>query len=138
MQLSANGDIIKGPKKEGVRFENATEILSASEHIRPLRDHILVRPAEWEPSKVIQVAGNQRKTLRGTVVAVGPGRFPIKYNATRSKSWLSNTFLPTQVKPGDFIELGGLEIDGYSFPQVLIDNVLHVIATERDVCGIVE
>lgn len=35
------------------------------------------------------------------------------------------------------VELGGLEIDGYDFPTVMVGTELYVIASERDVAGIV-
>ena len=122
----------------GVRIERrTTDLIPQGAKIRPLRDQIIVKPLEWSPSKVLKVYGGTRKPVRGIVVACGPGHFPTRYNANRSKSWESKAFLPTDVKVGDTVELGGLEIDGYSFPQVMIGNELHLIAREADVCGIV-
>ena len=122
----------------GVRIERQTTDLISQGKIRLLRDHILVKPLEWKPSKVIQVAGNPRKPLRGLVIATGPGVYPKRYNHDRSKTWDSKAFRPTELKAGDTVELGGLEIDGYDFPQVLIGTELHLIAREEDVCGVVE
>lgn len=123
---------------EGVRIESKRhEVIAPTERIRPLRDHIVVRPMEWEPSRTIQIAGNTRRTLRGTVTAVGPGVYPWVYNRDRSKRWLSKAFRGTVVKVGDVVELGGLENDGYSFPQVIIGTEMHVLCREEDVCGIV-
>lgn len=115
-----------------------TDLVPAGHTLRPLRDHLVVKPLEWEPSKTIQIAGNTRRTLRGTIVAAGPGCYPTRYNSDRSKSWASKAFRRTEVKPGDTVELGGLEIDGYDFPTVLIDNALHVICREEDVTGVVQ
>lgn len=41
-----------------------------------------------------------------------------------------------QVKPGDVVELGGLNVFdglGYNFPQVVIGTELFIIAQEQDV-----
>ena len=124
-------------RSSGVKLERrATDVITGK--VRPLRDHILVKAEDWKPSKTIQIAGNHRKALRGTVVAVGPGCYPKRYNANRSKMWDSRAFRATEVKVGDTVELGGLEIGGYSFPELIIDNELHVMAREEDVTGIVE
>jgi co-chaperonin GroES (HSP10) len=114
----------------------APNALPAHATLRPLRDHILVKPLEWNPSKVLAVVKRGRP-LRGVVVAVGPGTRPWRYNRDRSKRWESKAFRPCDVKVGDTVELGGLEIDGYSLPQVMIGNEVHVIAREEDVAGIV-
>ena len=48
----------------------------------------------------------------------------------------SKHFRPTELKPGDVIELGGLNVfdgQGYSFTEVMIGTDLHLICTERDV-----
>jgi len=125
-------------ESSGVRLESKRhEVIPTTQRIRPLRDYIVVRPLEWEPSRTIQIAGNTRRTLRGTVTAVGPGCYPKRYNRDRSKTWDSKAFRRTQVRVNDVVELGGLEIDGYSFPQILIGNELHVICREEDVCGVV-
>ena len=121
---------------EGVRFEAKTEYVQGTETLRPLRDQIVVRPLEWNPSKVLATVTHKR-TLRGVVVAVGPGHYPWKYSADRARRWESKVFQKTQVKVGDTVELGGLEIDGYSFPQVMIGNERHVICREADVCGVI-
>ena len=124
-------------EQSGVRLgRKTTDIIPARHTLRPLRDHIVVRPLEWRPSKVIQIAGNQRKTLRGVVVAVGPGCYPWRYNADRSKRWASKAFRKTEVKVGETVELGGLDLDGIPFPEVVIGNQLHIICREEDVAGI--
>lgn len=123
---------------EGVRIERTfADPLPQGTRLRPLRDHILIKPLEWQPTKIIHIAGDKRRPLRGTVVAVGPGCHPWRYNADRSKRWPSRAFRRTEVKVGDTVELGGLEIDGYSFPQVLIGNELHIICREEDVAAVV-
>ena len=127
---------------EGVRIERrATDFIAETQTLRPLRDTILVKPLKWEPSKLIEVAGNQRKPLRGVVIAVGPGyREKRRYrNAKGEVNRIGETgrVTPCDVKVGDVVELGGLELNGYDFPTVSIGHELHVIASERDVCGVV-
>jgi co-chaperonin GroES (HSP10) len=124
-------------QSSGKRLERKADFIPQGATIRPLRDHILVKPLEWKPSKILAIAGSERKTLRGTVVAVGPGTYHWQYNQDRSKRWQSKHFRRTEVKVGDVVELGGLENGGYSFPEVLVGTELHIIASERDVCGIV-
>jgi len=106
--------------------------------LRPLRDQIILKPLPWRPSAIIEVAGNQRRTLRGEVVAIGPGRRVLQYwkngRGERVMMGESGQVIPTEVRPGDVVEIGGLEIDGYKFPTEIIEGVEHVICSERDVC----
>lgn len=119
----------------GVRLSReTTDVLGAGERIRPLRDQLLVEPLDWQPSALIQVAGDERRPMRGIVRAAGPGCYPKIYNKDRSKCWDSKVFRPTQVKVGDTVELGGIEIDGYDFPQVMVDSRMHILCREEDVC----
>lgn len=120
----------------GTRLGN--ELLTfvrANERIRPLRDQIIVEPLDWEPSKVIEVAYSG-KPLRGKVLAVGPGHFEKKYDGpkgNRKKTWDSKHFTPCDVKKGDVVELGGLEIGGYLFATVRWGKREVVICREADV-----
>lgn len=123
-------------RSEGVRLERALAgTFAEGTKIRPLRDHLVVKVTEWRPSEVLQVEYHG-KPLRGTVTAVGPGCYPKRYNVGRSKTWDSKAFRRCDVRVGDTVELGGLEIRGYDFPQVLIGNELHVICREEDVTGV--
>lgn len=123
---------------EGVRLESTRhEIITASE-FRPLRDYLLVRPLPWTPSRTIQIAGDTRRTLRGTVLAAGPGVHPTRYNKARSRSWESPAFRPTEAKIGQTVELGGLHIDGYEWPKVIYNGEPCIICRDEDVAAIVE
>jgi co-chaperonin GroES (HSP10) len=117
------------------------EIVSRSETIRPLRDKILVKPLDWEPSKVLEVVRHGRP-LRGEVIAVGPGSYPKRYNRDYSKTWDSKQFVPLQVKPGDVVELGGLnqfDGEGYGhFTEVMHGTERLLICQESDICGVVD
>ena len=125
----------------GERVDTPTNAyVSAKENVRPLRDQIILEPLEWEPSKVIRVAYTG-KPLRGRVKAIGPGRYRRKYNGPkglRTQSWLGKHFLPTEVKVGDIVELGGLELRGYAFQTFIWGTKEYVICSEQDVTGIVE
>lgn len=128
-------------KSEGIRLDRkAYDAIAPAEHLRPLRDQIVVRPLPWDPSRTIQVAGDNNRTLRrGTVVAAGPGTYPWRYNATRSKRWESKAFRPTEVKVGDVVELAGPTQDSnWMFPTILIGNELHIICRDEDVCGVLD
>lgn len=119
----------------------ATDMLPEGVQIRPLRDHIVIKPLEWEPSKILQIAGNTRKPLRGVVTAVGPGAYRKRYTFNSRGERVrvqekNGRPIPCDVKVGDTVELGGLEIDGYKFPQFLIGNELHLMCQEADVCGV--
>lgn len=121
-----------------------TEIVNGS--IRLMGDRILLKPLDWQGEEVhgqgarIHVVRSGR-TLRGTVIAVGPGHNPIKYKPNamgkRAKMDYSRHFRPTDVKPGDVVELGGLNVfdgKGYQFTEILYNGEKHIICSERDVC----
>lgn len=105
-----------------------------------MRDTIIVEPLEWEPSKIVAVAYSG-KPLRGRVLAVGPGRHPIKYDGPkgkRTKSWESKAFLPCDVKVGDVVELGSIKeedgrIDGYLFQTFRWGRKEVILCREPDV-----
>jgi co-chaperonin GroES (HSP10) len=125
----------------GTRLGN--ELLTfvrANERIRPLRDQIIVEPLNWEPSKIVAVSYSG-KPLRGKVLAVGPGIYPKRYDGPkgkRSKTWDAKCFRPCDVKVGDVVELGGLELGGYLFQTIRWGAKEVVIAREEDVCVVRE
>jgi len=103
--------------------------------IRLLGDRILLKPMEWDASKIV-IAIRHGRPVRGEILAVGPGHNPIKYKAGRSKMDYSRHFRPTEVKPGDVVELGGLNIfdgKGYQFEELVYNGESCLICTERDV-----
>lgn len=107
--------------------------------LRMLGDRILLKPLEWDASKII-LAIRHGRAVRGVVVAIGPGANPKKYKSgpkgPRSLMDYSKRFQPTELKPGDIVELGGLNIfdgKGYIFPEVLIGTERHIIVQEADV-----
>lgn len=126
--------------RSGVTIESKGEILPAGTKLRLLRDRILVRPLEWTPSTIIHVVRHGRP-LRGVVEQVGPGRYYRKYKPhptdSRKRQYDDKeTFIKTEVKPGDVVEFGGLNVFdglGYNFPQVTIGTETFLIAQEQDV-----
>lgn len=128
--------------KSGVELDRKrVEYIPEDACIKPLGDRIFVRPLPGLTSKIIDVV-HSGKTLRGSVVAVGPGyRLKKLYRNSRGevyKSGETGRVRPTEVKVGDVVELGGKEIGGYTFPKINIGNVEHVICQEQDVTMIVE
>lgn len=128
----------------GVSFtpttDRATILADRVDQVRMLGDRILLKPLEWQPSKILEVVRYGR-TLRGIVMAIGPGHNPIKYRNGRAKMDYSRRFRATEVRVGDVVELGGLNIydgQGYQFPEVLVGNERMLIVTERDVALIDE
>lgn len=109
---------------------------------RPVGDRILLRPLKWAPSKILEVVRHGRP-LRGEVMAIGPGHNPLKYGTRGDKTKkmdYSKHFRPVDVKVGDIVELGGLNVfdgKGYQFPEVLVGNETMIICSERDVAGVV-
>lgn len=125
----------------GVRVGN--ELLTfvrADERIRPLRDQIVIEPLPIDHGTSLELVYNGRPT-RGRILAVGPGRYPIKYNGPkgrRTKSWDSKHFRPCDLKVGDIVDIGGLELGGYLFTRVIWGNKDVVICREEDVTLVVE
>lgn len=120
-----------------------TEILHTASQVRMLGDRILLKPLDWEPSKIITVIRRGRP-VRGVVMAVGPGIHPMKYkphpDGRRRIVEYRKRFQRTEVKVGDTVELGGLNIfdgQGYQFPEVVVGNETMIVVTERDVAGVV-
>jgi hypothetical protein len=109
--------------------------------IRCRRDYLIVEPLPVDHRVSFEVI-ERTKPLRGIVKAVGPGCYPKRYDHPdkhrRTKTWDSKTFLPTQVKVGDVVELGGYEHGGYAFQTFLWGDVPHLICRELDVSGVID
>lgn len=121
----------------GTTMQSSPEVVVG--RLRMLRDKLLIRPLDFEPSKIVATVRHGRP-VRGVVVEVGPGTYPNRYSKDRSKTWKSKVFVPTQVKPGDVVELGGLNIydgSGYLFPEVIVGGIKHLIIQEADVVGVI-
>jgi hypothetical protein len=119
---------------ERIGNESITSV-PAHLNVKPLRDHLVVEPLDWRPSTTINVV-YMGKPLRGKVRAVGPGCYPKRYDGPkgqRSKSWDSKAFLPTEVRVGDTVELGGLELRGYLHPTFRWGDKEVILCREADV-----
>lgn len=115
-----------------------TEIVTGS--LRMYGDHLLVSPLEWDASKIIEAIRHGRP-VRGIVRAVGPGRNQIckrkNLGDGRRSFEYSKWFQPTEIKVGETISWGGLNIfdgKGYHFPEVIVNGERCIVCTERDVC----
>jgi hypothetical protein len=136
------------------KFSNSAEIthktrtdIPASATLRPLRDVLIVEPLDGNLSAIIHVI-NECKPVRGIVKAVGPGHYPYVYldewgdrlpdhrREKRKKLSESPTFIPTTIKVGDVVNLGGLDIGGYSFDSFYWGDTLHLMCREADVAGV--
>lgn len=82
--------------------------------------------------------------VKGVIVAAGPGCYPNihekgmrdgkPYRTVRQ----SKHFRATEVKPGDVVHLGGMEIGGYLFPHVWFGGAWCVLCREADVAVLEE
>jgi co-chaperonin GroES (HSP10) len=119
----------------------AANYFTAQARFRPLRDQIIVKVLDLKLSDTL-IANWSGSAVRGEIIAVGPGKHPSVYQSGSrdGKPYKtvhdSTRFRPTEVKVGQIVHLGGMENGGYAFPKIYIDHVEHVIASERDICGV--
>jgi hypothetical protein len=118
-----------------------TTYIPAEATLRPLRDVIIIEPLDGVLSAIIHVI-DECKPLKGIVRAVGPGCYPKRYNHSdkgkRTKMWDSRHLRRTEVKVGQTVELGGLNIGGYAFQTFYHGDKLMLICREEDVAGVHE
>jgi len=109
--------------------------------VKPMREKIIVKPLPPDLSQTIAADWNG-EAVRGEVIAVGPGTYPRIHSKGEKdgKPWRSvrdlKAFRPCDVKVGDIVHLGGMEIGGYLWPHIMINGEDMIIASEQDVCGI--
>jgi len=129
-----------GGRSAELSWDSLTRV-PIDKHIRCRRDYLIVEPLKVDHGVSFEVI-EHTKPLRGVVKAVGPGCYPKRYDHpdkhSRTKTWDSKTFQPTEVKPGDVIELGGYDFGGYAFQTFLWGDKMHLICREGDVSGVVE
>lgn len=138
----------------GVRVGN--ELLAFVRHdetIRCIRDQIVVEPLGIDHGTSLSYA-YQGRPVRGRVLATGPGRYLIQYASGNPPQWHpvhspppkprrtasreSKIFRPCDLKVGDIVDLGGLELGGYLFTRVIWGDKDVVICREEDVAIVVE
>jgi co-chaperonin GroES (HSP10) len=121
-------------------FGQAQMMIESAKNIRLLGDRILIKPLDWDASKII-VAIRDGRPVRGEVVACGPGRFETRRNKDRTKLYQTKTWVPMELRPGDIVELGGLNIfdgKGYQFTEILVGTEKHIVCQQADVCCVRE
>lgn len=94
-------------------------------NLKPLHDRIVVEAAAKEEKSaggIILPDTAQEKPLKGTVLAVGPG-----------KRLDSGTLAPMDVKKGDTVIYGK-----YSGTEVTVDSKDYVILRAEDILAVVE
>lgn len=126
----------------GARVERrTTDFILPTEQLRPLRDQIVVKVLPLKLSDTI-IANWQGKAVRGIVVATGPGRYPNLYTSGRKDGKDTRSvresahFRATEVKVGQVVQLGGMEIQGYLFQRLYIEGEEHILCSEQDIAGI--
>lgn len=130
--------------QSGVRLKDKSlNFISTGRRVRPLKDRIIVKPLALSLSERIEANWNGAPVC-GTVVAAGPGSYPnihergIKDGKPYRTVRQSKHFRPTEVKIGDVVYLGGMEIGGYLFPQVWFDGAWCVVCQEADIAVLAE
>lgn len=97
--------------------------------LKPLRDHILVKPLDRQDSKIIHVVTNKRM-FRAEVIAVGPGRYD-KGNGNLKQTLKPR---PLDVKVGDIVNFGETHVKFDTYEE---DGKKYWIIQEGDV-GFIE
>jgi hypothetical protein len=126
--------------KSGVRLKDKS-LNFVQGQIRPLREKLVIRPLSPALSQTIAADWNG-EAVRGEVVAAGPGTYPRIHEKgfKDGKPWRTvrdlAAFRPCDVKVGDIVQLGGMELGGYLWPHILINGIDHILCSEQDVAGI--
>lgn len=134
----------------GIRMDGHTDnYIPASVAIKPLHDRLIIHPLDVTFSRTIQVI-YRTQPVRGIILACGPGTYPIRYRygtkggkRVKAASIHTGKRRPTEVQPGDIVELGGTHDTadggrrrGYSWESFYWGDRFVIWATERDVCGV--
>lgn len=89
--------------------------------IRPLRDHIVVKPLDEPLSSVLEVVQFQKKDSRGEIIAVGPS---VKVKEERYRPRIAG-----DAAVGDVIHF----TDIFKFPVIIDQGDRRLILQEADV-----
>lgn len=109
--------------------------------VRPLREKLIIKPLPPSLSQTISADWNG-EAVRGQVIATGPGTYPNIHERgfKEGKEWRRvrklNAFRPCDVKVGDIVQLGGMELGGYLWPHIMLNGEDHIICSEQDVTGV--
>lgn len=127
-------------RQTGIRLADKS-LNFVSGEVKPLREKLVIRPLPPSLSQTIAADWNG-EAVRGQVIAVGPGTYPrihekgIKDGRPWRRVRDSRAYRPCDVRVGDVVQLGGMEIGGYLWPHIFIDGVDHILVSEQDVCGV--
>lgn len=91
--------------------------------LRPLRDHVIVRPLCETQQGVIQLVQFGRKWRRGEVLAVGPGK--------RDRNGVPQ---PWGTRVGDVVQFA----DVLTYPEFDTGTERVLVLQEADICGVEE
>jgi co-chaperonin GroES (HSP10) len=120
----------------GVTLPNAIEFFPAGTVLKPTLDRVLIKVLPWNPSRRLKIV-SQMRPIRGQVVAVGPGGWQKRYylndKGERYKVGETGRKQLMDLKVGDVVDVGGLEIRGYSFMEIMIGHERHIMCQEADV-----
>lgn len=93
--------------------------------IRPLADRVVIEPSEAETKTaggiVIPDTADKDKPVRGTVIAIGNGRY------------IDGKLLPLQVKVGEKVLFGK-----YAGTNVKLADKDYLVMREEDIMGVIE
>lgn len=144
----ARRQVEHAPNRRSARLSTESLTMVPAEMVlRPLRDQMIVEPLDVVHSRILIVPA-AGKPVRGKVLAVGPGHYPTRYQDShgdylpdwnrqkRAKSAAGTRFIPTTVKVGDIVHLGGMEHGGYSFEGFYHGRVYCIHCREADVAGV--
>jgi hypothetical protein len=134
--------------QDGIRPRDKSLNFISAGHIKPTEDWLIIKPIRPVLSQTIEANWNG-EVSRGKVIAAGPGKYPNLHTRgfkpgkdgkpeqfrTVKKS---KVFVPTEVKPGDVVNLGGIDIGGYLWKHVMVDGEDCVWVMEADVVFIEE
>jgi hypothetical protein len=102
-------------------------------------DYLIVKPLPPALSQTIAADWNG-EAVRGKVIKAGPGCYPnihqrgFKDGKPYHTIKPSKVYRPTEVKPGDVVQLGGMELGGYLWKHVWLEGEDHILIDEDDVC----
>jgi hypothetical protein len=122
------------------------DFIPASCVLKPLRDQMIVEPIDVVHSRVLIVPPHTSKLVRGKVLAIGPGHYPLIYmdkdgnrgapRGKRAKIAWGEVFVPTEVKVGDIVHLDGRNTGKTAFDAFYWGTKYCLHAREADVAGV--
>lgn len=121
------------------------DFIPASCVLRPLRDCMIIEPMDIQHSRVLIVPPHTSKLVRGKVLAIGPGHYPLIYldkdgnrgapRGKRAKIAWGEIFVPTTIKSGMVVHLDGRNTGKSCFDAFFWGDKYCLHAREADVAG---